>query len=90
MSSSIVTSRDILSVVGPLVASASSRVWVTAPWVTTSAAELLFADLTARMRAGETLDVRIVYRLKGADDLTISDLDALDRLAAAGCQVLSP
>lgn len=87
MSSSVVTERDILSVVGPLVASAGSRVWVTAPWVTTSAAELLFADLIARMRTGEQLDVRIVYRLKGADDLTISDLDALDRLAAAGCQV---
>jgi uncharacterized protein DUF87/phospholipase D-like protein len=87
VSSSVVTERDILSVVGPLVAAATSRVWVTAPWVTTSAAELLFADLTARLRAGESLDVRIVYRLKGADDLTISDLDALDRLAAAGCQV---
>lgn len=31
--------------------------------------------------------MRVVYRLKGADDLSISDLDALDRLAAAGCLV---
>jgi hypothetical protein len=31
--------------------------------------------------------VRVVYSLKGADDFTISDLNALDRLRAAGCQV---
>lgn len=37
--------------------------------------------------AGEDLDVRVVYRLEGTDDLTISDLAALDRLAAAGCRV---
>ena len=78
--------------VRPLVAAAQARVWVTAPWVTTSAADLFFSDLITRLRAGESIDVRIVYRLKGADDLTISDLDALDRLGDRRLQgpVLQP
>lgn len=87
MTSTVVSERSIIAVVRPLVAAARSRVWVTAPWVTTAAADLFFGDLLARLRGGEDLDVRVVYRLKGADDLTISDLDALDRLQAAGCQV---
>jgi hypothetical protein len=82
-----VTERTILAVVEPLVSGARERVWVTAPWVTNGAAGLLFDPLMARLRAGAALDVRIVYRLKGADDLTISDLESLDRLEAAGCQI---
>jgi hypothetical protein len=82
----VVSERDILDVVRPMVASAQRRVWVTAPWVTNQAASLFFDQLTARVDADE-LDVRVVYRLKGADDLSISDLEALDRLSAAGCQV---
>ena len=87
MTSVAVNERTILSVVQPLVAGAQQRVWVTAPWITNGAAGLLFDPLMARLRAGAELDVRIVYRLKGADDLTISDLESLDRLEAAGCQV---
>lgn len=87
MPSEVVSEKNILAAVSPLVAAARSRVWVTAPWVTTSAADLFFGPVLGRLRGGEDLDVRVVYRLKGADDLTISDLEALDRLAAAGCQV---
>ncbi|HLI55166.1 MAG TPA: hypothetical protein VKU88_12630 [Acidimicrobiales bacterium] len=85
--SSVVNERSILKAVGPLVSGARERMWVTAPWVAAAASDLLFGGLLARLRAGEDLDVRVVYRLKGADDLTISDLDALDRLRAAGCKV---
>jgi hypothetical protein len=38
---------------------------VTAPWVTTKAASLIFDPLVARLDAREQVDVRIVYRLKG-------------------------
>ena len=87
MTARVVSERNILSVVRPLVTAARARVWVTAPWVTTTAADLFFSDLLPRLRAGEGPDVRVVYRLKGAEDLSISDLDALDRLAAAGVAV---
>jgi phospholipase D-like protein len=87
LASSVVSERTILAVVRPLLASAKKRIWVTAPWVTSSAAGLFFGEVVARLRAGTDLDVRVVYRLKGADDLSISDLDALDQLAAAGCKV---
>ena len=87
MASTVINERNILAVVRPLVAAAATRIWVTAPWVTSGAADLFFADVLARLRNDEPLVVRIVYQLKGTDDLTISDLDALDRLAAAGCQV---
>jgi DNA helicase HerA-like ATPase len=87
VASHIVNEKSILGVVRPLLAGATDRIWITAPWVTSGAADLLFGEVLDRLRKGESLDVRIVYRLKGADDLTISDLDALDRLAAAGCQV---
>jgi len=83
----IVTERSILPAVTAAVAAASRRLWVTAPWATSGAVDLVFGPVLARLAAGEALDVRIVYRLKGADDLTISDLAALDRLAAAGCAV---
>ena len=62
MTSAVVNERNILSVVRPLVAGAQSRVRVTAPWVTTSAADRFFSDLITRVRAGESIDVRIVYR----------------------------
>lgn len=87
MTTTVVTQQGILAAVRPLVAGARRRVWVTAPWITSGAAALLFDELVTRLGGGEQLDVRIVYRLKGSDDLTISDLVALDRLAAAGCQV---
>jgi DNA helicase HerA-like ATPase len=87
VASHVVNERNILGVVRPLLDAAKTRIWVTAPWVTTSAADLFFGSILERLRGGENLDVRVVYRLKGADDLTISDLDALDRLEAAGCQV---
>lgn len=86
MSTRSVSERTILGVAQRITAAASSRVWVTAPWVTTSAAGLFFDALLGRVSTGE-IDVRVVYRLKGADDLSISDLEALDRLAAAGVKV---
>lgn len=58
-----------------------------APWITSSAVGMFFDALLARMANGAALDVRVVYRFKGADDLSISDLEALDRLAAAGVKV---
>lgn len=60
---------------------------MTAPWVTSKAAGLVFDGLVGRKNRREDLDVRIVYRLKGVDDLTTSDLEALDRLTSAGCSV---
>lgn len=87
MTTAIVTERSILPAVTAAVATATRRLWVTAPWATSGAVDLVFGPVMARLAAGEDLDVRIVYRLKGADDLTISDLAALDRLAAAGCAI---
>jgi uncharacterized protein len=86
MTVEIVSQESILDKARGLVDSAKTRVWITAPWVTASAASALLDGLSRRI-VGDGLDVRLVYRLKGTDDLTISDLSALDRLEAAGAQI---
>jgi hypothetical protein len=40
MTSNVVTERNVLAVVRPLLSAAIDRIWVTAPWVTTGAADL--------------------------------------------------
>ena len=86
MTVEIVSQESILATARALVDSASNRVWITAPWVTASASSALLDGLARRITT-DGLDVRLVYRLKGTDDLTISDLSALDRLEDAGAKV---
>ncbi len=86
MTVEIVSQENILAKARALVDVARTRVWITAPWVTASAAHVLLDGIAQRAQS-DGLDVRLVYRLKGTDDLTISDLSALDRLADAGAQI---
>jgi DNA helicase HerA-like ATPase len=65
---------------------AKARLWITSPWITSRAANLLLQDALPRVRKGE-LEVRIVYRVKEATDLEITDLDTLKAMEDSGCLV---
>lgn len=65
---------------------AKARLWITSPWITSRAANLLLQDALPRVRKGE-LKVRIVYRVKEATDLEITDLDTLKAMEDSGCLV---
>lgn len=68
-----------------LVKGARKRIWITSPWITQRAVNLLLRDALPRVSSG--LDVRVVYRVKEPTDLEITDLDALKALEDAGCSV---
>lgn len=68
-----------------LVRAAKKRIWITSPWITQRAVNLLLRDVLPKVDKG--LEVRIVYRVKEPTDLEITDLEALKALEDAGCQV---
>lgn len=68
-----------------LVRVAKKRIWITSPWITQRAVNLLLRDVLPRVQKG--LEVRIVYRVKEPTDLEITDLEALKALEDSGCQV---
>lgn len=65
---------------------AERRIWLTSPWVTARAINLLLREALPRAEAGE-LDIRLVYRVKEPTDLEITDLESLKALEDAGCRV---
>lgn len=65
---------------------ARRRIWLTSPWVTARAVNLLLREALPRTEAGD-LDVRLVYRVKEPTDLEITDLESLKALEDAGCRV---
>lgn len=68
-----------------LVKGARHRIWITSPWITQRAVNLLLRDALPRVASG--LEIRVVYRVKEPTDLEITDLDALKALEDAGCSV---
>lgn len=86
MGLSVVNQDTVLERALELARGAKRRIWVTSPWITSRAVNLLLQDALPRVRA-EELEVRIVYRVKEPTDLEITDLDALKALEDAGCEV---
>lgn len=82
----VVNQNSVLDRALELSREARARIWLTSPWITSRAVNLLLQDALPRVRAGE-LEIRIVYRVKEATDLEITDLDALKALEDAGCQI---
>lgn len=69
-----------------LVAGARRTLDVASPWVEGFPIQRLLADALPRIRSGE-LSVRLVYRVAEEGDLRITDLTALEALAAEGVAV---
>lgn len=65
---------------------ARERIWLTSPWITARAVNLLLQDVLPKAQSNG-LDIRVVYRVKEATDLEITDLDALKALEESGCLV---
>lgn len=86
MSFQVVNQNSILEHALQRVHEAKTRLWITSPWITSRAANLLLLDALPRVRNGE-LEVRIVYRVKEATDLEITDLDTLKAMEDSGCLV---
>jgi len=86
MSVEVVNQDSVLSRALDLVASAQNRIWITSPWITQRAVNLVLRDVLPKVRS-RGLEVRIVYRVKEPGDLDITDLEALKSLEDAGCQV---
>jgi DNA helicase HerA-like ATPase len=86
MSIQVVNQNSILDHALQRTRDAKARLWVTSPWITSRAVNLLLQDVLPRVRRGE-FEVRIVYRVKEATDLEITDLDALKVFEDSGCLV---
>jgi DNA helicase HerA-like ATPase len=86
MSIQVVNQNSILDHALQRAREAKARLWVTSPWITSRAVNLLLQDVLPRVRNGE-VEVRIVYRVKEATDLEITDLDTLKVLEDSGCLV---
>lgn len=85
MSVEVVNQDSVLKRALDLVDQAKARIWITSPWITQRAVNLLLRDVLPRVH--QSLDIRIVYRVKEPGDLDITDLEALKTLEDAGCQV---
>src|SRR5438094_6369208 len=86
MTVEVVNQDSVLSRALDLVKGAERRIWITSPWITQRAVNLLLRDVIATIRT-RGLEVRIVYRVKEPGDLDITDLEALKTLEDAGCLV---
>ena len=81
----VVTDLSVLAEARTLVDSAKSRLWIASAWIRGDALRALVGDLAPRIAGG--LDVRIVYRVKEAQDLSITELSALEAVERMGAQV---
>lgn len=79
----IINQDSILEHALALTREATARVWITSPWITRGPVDRLLRSLVSR----DGLDIRIVYRVKEATDLEITDLSALKSLEADGCSI---
>lgn len=86
MAVEVVDQDSILDRALDVVRGARQRLWITSPWVTQRPVNLLLREALPRVARGE-LEVRVVYRVKESTDLEITDLEALESLEDAGCQV---
>lgn len=68
-----------------LVKTTRKRIWITSPWITQRAVNLLLRDVLPKVEKG--LEVRIVYRVKEPADLECTDLEAFKALEDSRCQV---
>ena len=86
MTVQVVNQDSVLELALKAARQAEGRIWLTSPWVTARAINLLLREALPRVEADE-LDIRLVYRVKEPTDLEITDLDSLKALEDAGCQV---
>src|SRR5579884_1732275 len=86
MSTTYVTQEQVERVARGLARNASATLDIASPWVEPYPVQKLLGEVLPRVRAGE-LTVRLVYRVAEEGDLRITDLAALEALAAEGVQV---
>jgi hypothetical protein len=86
MAVQVVNQNSVLDRALELAREAKARIWLTSPWITSRAVNLLLQSALPRVRVSE-LEIRIAYRVKEATNLEITDLDALKALEDAGCQI---
>jgi hypothetical protein len=86
MSTTYVTQEQVERVARGLARNANATLDVASPWVEPFPVQKLLGEVLPRVRAGE-LAVRLVYRVAEEGDLRITDLAALEALAAEGVQV---
>jgi hypothetical protein len=86
MAVQVVNQDSVLELALKQARQAERRIWLTSPWVTAQAVNLLLQDALPRAGSGK-LDIRLVYRVKEPADLEITDLESLKALEDAGCKV---
>ena len=86
MSATYVTQNQIDRRARELARSAKATLDIASPWVETLPLQKLVGEILPRVRDGQ-LSVRLVYRVAEEDDLRITDLAALEALAAEGVRV---
>jgi hypothetical protein len=86
MALQVVNQDNVLDVALKSARQAKERIWLTSPWITARAVNLLLQDVLPKVQSNG-LDIRVVYRVKEATDLEITDLDALKALEESGCLV---
>lgn len=68
MTVEVVNQDSVLARALDLVANAQDRVWISSPWITQRAVNLVLRDVLPKIRLGG-LEVRIVYRVQEPGDL---------------------
>ena len=64
----VVTDASVLSEARAIVSGATNRVWIASAWVRGDALRALLGDIAVRIDGG--LDVRLVYRVKEAQEVS--------------------
>lgn len=86
MATRIVNQDTVLPEARTLVGSAQREILITSPWIRQRSANTLLREVLPRLEDG-SLRIRIVYRVKEASDLDITELDGIKALEEAGCEV---
>ncbi|RDI75570.1 protein of unknown function DUF87 [Gaiella occulta] len=86
MTTAYVTQNRVERAARDIVAGAAETLDLASPWVEPYPIQRLLGEALPRVRAGE-LAVRLVYRVAEESDLRITDLSALEALAAEGVQM---
>jgi hypothetical protein len=86
MTARIVNQDTVLREARDLLRTARTEVLITSPWIRQQSANTLLRDVLPAVESGQ-LRVRIVYRLKEANDLEITELEGIKALEEAGCEI---
>src|SRR4051812_16902758 len=86
MTTRYLTQDQVAEVAVALAGGAESGLDIASPWIEPVPIQRLIGPLLPRIRSGE-LRVRVVYRLSEETDLRITDLAALEVLAAEGVEL---